>query len=212
MTFAADPLSRVFWIGGGSAGGKSTIAERLAAAHDLTVYRADDEMSAHARELSSTEAPLLHRFLAMDMDERWVSRSPRTMLETFHWFHGEGFDRLVHDLRSRAATGPVVVEGFQLLPRLVAPLLADRRRAVWLLATPRFREQVLRARLRSGSHFVGRTSDPERALVNLAERDHLFTGVLRAEVDDLTLASMVIDGSRTVDEVAADITRQFGLG
>ena len=42
----------------------------------------------------------------MDMDERWVNRSPETMLETFHWFHGEGFDLIVDDLlRLPAATG-----------------------------------------------------------------------------------------------------------
>ena len=28
----------------------------------------------------------------MDMDERWVNRSPEVMLETFHGFQGEGFD------------------------------------------------------------------------------------------------------------------------
>ena len=34
----------------------------------------------------------------MDMDERWVNRSPGTMLETFHWFRGEGFGLIVEDL------------------------------------------------------------------------------------------------------------------
>ena len=33
----------------------------------------------------------------MDMDERWVSRSPETMLETFGWFRGEGFGLIVED-------------------------------------------------------------------------------------------------------------------
>lgn len=208
---AADPLTRVCWIGGGSGSGKSTIAERLATSHELALYRTDDEMRTHAPTLSSTEAPLLHRFLAMDMDERWVSRSPREMLDTFHWFHGEGFDRLLDDVRALAAEGAVMVEGFHLLPRLVAPLLADRHRAVWLLPTPEWRMNVLRARLDSGLHFVDRTSNPERALANLAERDHLFTEVVRAEVRALSLASMDVDGSLGVDDLAARIAEQFRM-
>lgn len=211
VTLADDPIARVFWIGGGSAGGKSTVARRLAAEHGLAVYRTDNEMSAHARQLSSAEAPLLHRFLDMDMDERWVSRTPREMLETFPWFHGEGFDRLVHDLRGLATRGPIVAEGFRLLPRLVAPILADRRRAVWLLPTPDFRERVFGDRLRSGRHFVDRTSDPKRALANLADRDHLFTEVVRAEAKALDLTSMVVDGSRGIDDVTADLAQRFGL-
>ncbi|MDH3300823.1 MAG: hypothetical protein OES24_09980 [Acidimicrobiia bacterium] len=212
MSSAEDPLAKVLWIGGGSAGGKSTMAARLAADHGLTVYRTDEELSAQVqRRLSSSEAPLLHRFLAMDMDERWVNRSPREMLETFHWFRGEGFDLLIDDVRSRAADGLLVVEGFHLLPGLLAPVLHDRRRAVWLLPTPEFREQVVRRRVAAGPHFVDRTSDPGRALANLSERDRLFTEQVRAEVRALGLMPMDIDGSRSIDDVAADLARHFGL-
>ena len=38
--------------------------------------------------------------MAMDMDERWVNRSPEVMLETFHGFQGEGFDLVLEDLRA----------------------------------------------------------------------------------------------------------------
>ncbi len=41
----------------------------------------------------------------MDMDERWVHRNPETMLETFHWFRGEGFGLIVEDLL-RLPDGP----------------------------------------------------------------------------------------------------------
>ncbi|GAA3221454.1 hypothetical protein [Actinocorallia longicatena] len=59
-------LKHVSWIGGGSGAGKSTIARRLAAEHGLHVYSTD-----------------------------WVNRTPETMFETFHWFHGEGFALIV---------------------------------------------------------------------------------------------------------------------
>src|SRR5262245_49318243 len=93
-----DQFQHVYWIGGGSCAGKSTIARRLAEQHDLQRYATDDVMSDHARRSTPEEYPLLHKFMAMDMDERWLNRSPTTMLETFHWFQGEGFNFIVEDV------------------------------------------------------------------------------------------------------------------
>ena len=96
-------------------------------------------MADHARRSSPESCPLLHSFMAMDMDERWVNRSPERMLETFHWFRGEGFDMIVEDLLDLPRDPGIIVEGFRLLPALVEPFLSDPRRAVWLLPTPAFR-------------------------------------------------------------------------
>ena len=95
-----EQLQHVYWIGGGSGAGKSTIARCIAAQHGLRVYPTDDVMSDHARRSTPEDSPLLHRFIAMDMDERWVNRSPKTLLETFHWFQGEAFNLIIEDLLS----------------------------------------------------------------------------------------------------------------
>lgn len=151
-------LRHVYWIGGGSGAGKSTIARRLAARHGLRLYATDDVMSDHAARSTPEESPFLSAFMDMDMDERWMRRSPEIMLETFHWFRGEGFELIVEDLLRLPAEPRVVVEGFRLLPRLVTPLLAVPRQAVWLLPTPEFRRAAIESR---GSTWAiaGRTSD-----------------------------------------------------
>ena len=86
-----EQLQHVYWIGGGSCAGKSTVARRLAAEHGLQLYATDDAMADHAKRSTPVDCPFLHEFMAMDMDERWVNRSSKDMLETFHWFRGEGF-------------------------------------------------------------------------------------------------------------------------
>lgn len=91
-------LRHVHWIGGGSGAGKSTIARRLADRNGWRLYATDDVMAEHARRTTPEDAPFLHRFMAMDMDERWVNRSAQTMLDTFHWYRGEGFGLIVEDL------------------------------------------------------------------------------------------------------------------
>jgi len=151
-----EQLRHVYWIGGGSGAGKSTIARRIAAEHGLQPYATDDVMADHAKRSTPGDCPLLHEFMAMDMDERWVNRSPKDMLETFHWFRGEGFSMIVEDILRLSQEPGVIVDGFRLLPHLVKPLLAVRSHAVWLLPTPEFRQAVVDSRGGSEWGFIGK--------------------------------------------------------
>ena len=206
-----EKLQHVYWIGGGSGAGKTTIARRLNSQYGLRVYATDEVMSDHARRSTNEDSPLLHRFMAMDMDERWVNRPPKTMLETFHWFQGECFNLIVEDLLRLPSQPGVVVEGFRLLPRLVKPLLCVNAQSVWLLPTADFRQKVIEGREDSGSGFLARTTDPERALRNLLERDQLFTNILRRETAGLKLPAIEVDATMTEDALAKRVTEMFGL-
>lgn len=207
-----ERLRNVYWIGGASAAGKSTIARRLAAEHGLRVYPTDDVMPDHARRSSRDDSPLLHEFMAMDMDQRWVNRSPREMFETFHWFRGECFNLIVEDLLGMQPERGVIVDGFRLLPRLVQPFLATRNRAVWLLPTPEFRRGVIESRGGASWAFLPKTTDPQRALHNLLERDRLFTDMLREETRRLNLHAIGVDTATTTeDDLAQRVTHLFGF-
>ena len=162
-------------------------------------------MADHARRSTSADAPLLHAFMAMDMDERWVNRTPQTMLETFPWFRGECFNLVVEDLQSLTRERGVVVEGFRLLPRLVAPFLSDAARAVWLLPTPDFRQAVFERRAESASWFLGRTTDPERAFRNVLERDQMFTELLREDAIRLGMPVIEVDLPMTEAELVRQV-------
>jgi hypothetical protein len=204
-------LQHVYWIGGGSGAGKSTIARRIAAEHGLHVYSTDNVMSDHARRSTPEDSPLLHKFMDMNMDERWVNRSPETLLETFHWFQGEGFNVIIEDLLGLPREPGVIAEGFRLLPRLVEPLLSTRANAVWLLPTPAFRQAVIESRGGASSGFLARTTDPARALRNLLERDRMFTDLLREETARLQLHSIDVDGTMTENDLAKRVTDVFGV-
>ena len=147
----------------------------------------------------------------MDMDERWVSRSPQVMLETFHWFRGEGFGLIVDDLLRLAGSGSgVITEGFRLLPRLVRPLLDGPQHAVWLLPAPDFRRAAFENRA-APLQFWQRTSDPDRALRNLLERDRMFTAQLREEAGRLALPVLEVNATVTEDALVRRVADGFGL-
>lgn len=198
---AREVLGRVRWIGGGSGAGKTTIARRIAFDHHAVLYSTDDVMADHARRLTPTEAPLLQAFREGSMDDRWVHRSPSEMLASFHWYAGEGFDLIADDLAAATRSGAAVVaEGFRLLPHLVAPLLADSSDAVWLLPTPAFRQAAFEER---GTlwDIPSRTSNPQRALSNLLERDALFTDRLREDLEHLGLIAIEVDIDDSEEEL-----------
>ncbi|GLY87838.1 hypothetical protein [Actinoallomurus iriomotensis] len=203
-------LKHVYWIGGGSGAGKSTIARRIAARHGLHVYATDDAMPDHAGRSTPEDAPQLSRFKAMDMDERWVNRSPEVMLDTFHWFRGEGFGLIVEDLLRLPAETGVIAEGFRLLPSLVEPLLAEPGQAVWLLPTPAFRRAAFDAR-GTAWEIPRKTSDPGRARRNLLARDEMFTDRLAEETKRLGLPVVEVDTAMSEDELVERVTGRFGL-
>jgi hypothetical protein len=204
-----DRLQHVRFIGGGSGSGKSTVARLLAARHGLGLYDAE-QFSSYAPRTSPADSPLLQAFMAMDMDERWLNRSPRVMFETFHGFHGELFHLAVEDLLALPATPPVLAEGFPLLPRLVAPLLSRPGQAVWLIPTPEFRRLAFESR-GSTWEMPRKTSDPERALANLLARDELFTESVLREAMALRLPVIHVDPSLSIDVLVNQVATTLNL-
>jgi 2-phosphoglycerate kinase len=203
-------LRHVRWIGGGSGAGKTTITRQLAADYGLHLYDTDAVMANHASRSNLADAPLLHAFLDTDMDERWANRSPEAMLRTFHWFAGEGFELIVEDLLALPEDPPILVEGFRLLPRLVAPLLSHLDQAVWLLPTPDFRRAAFDSRGFTWK-IPRKTSRPEQALLNLLARDQLFTDEVAREASALQLRVIKVDGAVSADDMTTRVADHFRL-
>ena len=206
----ASRLRHVYWIGGGSGSGKSTIARRLTKKYGLQLYSTDEAMGDHVHRCQPEHCPNLYEFVKMSMDQRWVDRSPQTMLETFHWFGGEGFSLIIEDLLAFPTDCDVIAEGFRLLPDLVKPLLHDSSRCVWLLPTPEFRLAALETRGTLWS-IPDKTSNPRRALSNILERDRQFTERLQVIVETSGLPAVTVDGRQTVGALERSIAGKFGL-
>ena len=205
-----ERLRHIRWIGGGSGAGKSTIADLLAKEYRLRLYHCDDTQPTHTARSNAADHPMLHAFLAMTMDERWVKRTPEEMFRTFHGFHGEGFGLILEDLLDLPTDVPLLVEGYKLLPRLVAPLLSRPDQAVWLIPTPSFRRTAL-SRRGSLWSIAGRTSDPQTALANLLARDALYTEEVKRQAEALQLTIIEVTGSASVDELATRAAQCLGI-
>ncbi len=90
------------------------------------------------------------------------------------------------------------------------PHPSDLRHALWLLPTPSFRVAAF-ARRGPADAFWLHTTDPDRALANLMERDRIFTDELASESLRTGVCVVCADGRRTISEMAGELAARFGL-
>jgi len=110
----------IYWIGGSACAGKSTLAGRLAEKYSLALYACDEHYGDHLRRITEEAQPAMSRVSRMTMNEAFFTRPMAEQLNTYIGFLREDFSYVLSDLAELGA-GPVVVEGNQLMPSLVAP-------------------------------------------------------------------------------------------
>ena len=96
----------------------------------------------------------------------------------------------------------VIVEGPQLLPRLVEPYLPGPAWGLWLLPTSEFRRTALEARFSASQA----TSDAVRAQEKLLARNALIDSRTRSETAELGLRVVDVDGQRDLPAMIEHIT------
>lgn len=163
-----DRLVRILWLGGMSGVGKTTAARAFARRHDLRLYSFDSYNFAHAPRLPQEERTL---------DEIWVDTTPEELADWFEERSRERFPLVLDDLLALQDDAPVIVDGPQLLPELVLPLLAAPEHVLYVVASRSMQEPLVRAR---GSGVSSKVSDPERARLNRLGRDEELVRRLRA--------------------------------
>jgi len=102
-----------------------------------------------------------------------------TSEELADWFEEksrERFPLVLEDLLGLEDEAPVIVDGPQLLPELVAPLAASPGHVLYVIASRSMQEPLVRAR---GSGVSSKVSDPERARLNRLGRDEELVRRLR---------------------------------
>jgi adenylate kinase family enzyme len=192
---------RLVWIGGSTASGKTSIADYLAEKYGLEPYHVDRFDEEHLARRNAQAQPALEAWARRTLDETWVELPVQELVEATLDFHRERFPFILDDI---ARLPRAVVEGFALLPQLVAPQLEDPRQAVFLISTERFRLEALQRR-GTVSSMPRRTGNPARALQNRLDRDEQLAEHIRRDALARGLSVVEVDGKRPLAVVAADV-------
>lgn len=202
-------LGHVFWLGGSPCAGKSSISEILVGRFDLRLYRVDEAFEEHARRFDSSRQPALTKWLASSWDERWTGPVESLVREVIDCYR-EHFALILEDVLSLPRDRNVLVEGTALPPRDVAGVLTDRRRALWVVPTADFQREHYSKR-EWVCRILEQCDSPEAAFRNWMERDAEFARWVAAEVNELGLELLTVDGRRTIEENASTVASHFRL-
>jgi len=195
------------WIGGATDAGKTTVARRLARLHALALFECDRRDAAEHQRIAAV-SPAYRTFLDMDVEARWVTTTPQWLLENTLTSFAERFPLILQSIHELARRGrPVLAEGWDLTPDLVAPHLDDPRRAIWLIPTEAFKRRSWAARDKPS--FRRQVSDPERAVHNAFARDVLLGEEIARQAAAHGFDVMIVDGSLDAPALAAALAARF---
>ncbi len=201
-------LAHVLWLGGTPCSGKTSVARWLVEHYDVQLYHYDKHERRHVADCLPRQQPEMFAYAAMDMDMRWVQRPVAEMVRATEAAWRERFSMVIDDLRALPQTTPILAEGPGLLPLAVAPYLHHSRQAVWLVPTEGFKRATQPTR---GGAPANQTSNPDQAYRNLIDLDLQLAMNVKRRAAELGLTVFEVDGTKSVDAMAAQVADHFGL-
>ncbi len=202
-------IRAALWIGGGQWAGKTTVGALLAGRHGLTHYHCDYHDS-RAHEDRRTAARSRRGEAPVDWRAYWTGLTPREMADRALDNVAEQFPWVLDDLRALVSPHPILADGWNLRPELVAAVADAPRRMVVLVPTDAWRRHQA-AVLPRAARFGADLPDPVLARRNRLERDRLLAEDAAARAREHGIRVIEIDGTRTPSSVADEVAAHFGL-
>jgi hypothetical protein len=200
-------IRNALWIGGGQWAGKTTAAALLGGRYGLTHYHCD---YADSRGHEDRRVALRTRLGQQQIDwaAYWTELDPQRMAEAALDMFTERFPWVLDDLRALVSLRPILVDGWNLRPDLVATVAEDLRRMVVMVPTEDWRLHQA-ASLPRAQRIDLDVSDPERAQRNRLERDRILAQDAAERARALGVRIVAVDGTRDAESIADEIADQF---
>lgn len=199
----------IYWIGGSACAGKSTLAKMVADKYKMDLYSCDEHFYEHLKNISAIKYPAMYKVSKMNANEAFYLRDIEEQLRVYIQSFIEDFQFVINDI-SNSNTSSIVIEGNQLFPSLVFPYLTKNQRAVWIIPTESFQKNYYKKR-EWVKDILESTEDPTVSFHNWMKRDALFAKFIYQEAKNLKLQTLVVDGSKNIEENFNYIERTFGL-
>lgn len=201
-------MSKVYILGGGPGGGKSTLAKMLSKQLGVDYWRADDFVDEHQEAAAREKFPMNQYITSLPEDERPLELIKLTAKQELAR-QEELFFMMLKELRTKQFD-TIVLEGNCLLPALVAERFEYPYQAVWLIPTLAYQKRLYPQR--PWAHDILKHSDdPERTLQNWILRDNEYNKTVQKQVQQHGLPYMMIDKEQSVDTVLAWAKKQLAI-
>ena len=199
----------IYWIGGAPCSGKSTIAEKLAFKHGLSLFKSDDHMYAHMNLARAEKQPVMAKVASLGWSETWT-RPVEVQVQDEFDFYREEFDMLLEELALYPQGQPILAEGNAWLPELLGRLQPPPEHSVFLIPTKEF--QVANYSQRPFiKDILSQCADPQAAFENWMERDARFGENVDQAARQMGLPVIRVDGRLSIEENAALVEKALHL-
>ena len=219
---ALESLYHVYWIGGGAAAGKSTIARRLAQEYGFTLYRGDARWIEHWRTTTRERDPVAHR-IGVTLERRepfdwFYDRSGQDIADDYVAMGRAEFGDSVDELLRMPNDKPIIVDAFLGLPRLVLTV-ARPERAVFLISTDDFMRKKWIDRTTPGSpdflpilrQQLDSCANPGSALDTFIQSNIVQNRIFAEDCSARQATLIVTGGQIRLEDAYAAVTSSFGL-
>ncbi|MCU0519513.1 MAG: hypothetical protein MUF84_02310 [Anaerolineae bacterium] len=204
-------LGAVAWLGGSPCSGKSSVAGRLAERGDVRIYHVDEAFGDFVRRVTPDRHPVTSKWTTTPWNDLWMQPTDVLLAEAIAAY-SEQFELILEDLRGMPDGEAVLAEGTALLPALVAPLLASRGQALWMVPTEAFQRAMYPKRGTWVQDILASCADPDAALKAWMDRDVAFARWVAAEACVLGLSVVWVDGSQDIAMLTELVVARLDLG
>ena len=201
----------MYWLGGSSCAGKSTIAELFENELGFDIYPIDPKwMGDHLHAADPERHPGMVKYresLGPSIQEIFETVPVEDLVELQINFFTEEFEMIVDDLYEFPKDRPILAEGTALFPSQVGPV-TESHQAIWLVATQTFERKIRQQRneqLPEWNFEMGPWFD---SMITWSSKRKERT---TAQAEQLGLKVIETDGSRSVQETFDMIKSHFKL-
>jgi 2-phosphoglycerate kinase len=174
-------MEHVFFIGGSTCSGKSTLARSLVRQRGWRHFCVDDHLGEYAARGAESGGAICAKHAGMSLPEFWM-RDPEEQCEELVGFYHEVFPFALSDLvlEATASDMPIVAEGIAFLPELLSESGVDFEHCAYLVTAQSLHDELYRARAWTSQLLEG-CEDRSRAFQLWMERDDLFAQHVRRQ-------------------------------
>ncbi len=203
-----NKMPYIYWLGGSTCAGKTTISNILSETYGIMVYHCDKYLGEHIEKSNVQESPNLNQVTKMGWNDILSMQVDEYLNWTISLF-SEEFDMILEDLDKLFDGKPILVEGVDLLPGLIKNEMIDNH-ALWLVAEEAFykEHQMQREEL---FDRLKECSDPEQALHNYMSYDLAFGKYVENDAKRLGLKVMTAEKDRDIMKNVEAIASYFKL-
>ncbi|MDT8381557.1 MAG: hypothetical protein RQ728_04800 [Brevefilum sp.] len=200
-------FSSSFILGGSPCSGKSTIAERLSQAFELTYYKVDDHIKRHLEKANPQEQPTMAAYSHMSWNDIWSRPMGLQVAEEFNYYT-EQFPMILEDLLEFKSINTLIMEGAAFLPSLLHDWGIKPHQVLFMVPTKAFQLKHYSERPWI-DQILKECANPQQAFENWMERDHHFGKEIIRQAQSLYYTYFIVDGSLTEDALYTKVKNHF---